>query len=81
MRPQLLSAFNPNVDCLSVAPANISNCHAAASLLHLKPAEAQKQIGVISGAQGLIIIIGVIIGVPVVIALAVILSMILVNYQ
>ena len=53
----------------------------AASLLHLEPAEAQKQIGVISGAQGLTIIIGVIIGVPVVIALAVILSMILVNYR
>ncbi len=45
----------------------------AASLLHLEPAEAQKQIGVLSGSQGLRIVIGLLVGVPVLIVLAVVL--------
>ena len=49
----------------------------AASLLHLEPAEAQKQIGVLSGKQGLYVVIGVIVGVPLVIALAMLLSALL----
>jgi hypothetical protein len=53
----------------------------AASLLHLEPGEAQKQIGVISGSQVLYITIGVIIGVPVVSVLIFIISMIFHNYR
>ena len=45
-----------------------------ASLLHLDPAEAQKQIGVISASKTIYIILGVLIGVPVLIALIVLIS-------
>ncbi len=38
------------------------------SLLHLEPAEAQKQVGVISASKAVYIIIGLLVGVPVVIA-------------
>ncbi len=48
-----------------------------ASLLHLEPAEAQKQIGVIAASKTVLIIIGLIIGVPVIIALIVLVSTII----
>ncbi len=46
----------------------------SASLLHLEPAEAQKQIGVMASSRALYLIIGLLIGVPVLIALIVITS-------
>ncbi|OLE55940.1 MAG: hypothetical protein AUG51_00710 [Acidobacteria bacterium 13_1_20CM_3_53_8] len=49
----------------------------AASLLHLEPAEAQRQIGVINARKTVYIIIGLIVGVPIIIALIVIISKIL----
>ncbi|QQS40686.1 MAG: hypothetical protein IPM63_15140 [Acidobacteriota bacterium] len=39
-----------------------------ASLLHLEPAEAQKQIGVISAAKTVWVIVAIIVGIPVLIA-------------
>jgi len=49
----------------------------SASLLHLEPAEAQKQMGVLSASKTIYIIIGLLVGVPLVIALIVIISRIL----
>jgi len=49
----------------------------SASLLHLEPAEAQKQMGVLSASKTIYIIIGLLVGVPLVIALIVIISKIL----
>jgi hypothetical protein len=49
----------------------------SASLLHLAPAEAQKQMGVLSASKAIYIIIGLLVGVPIVIALIVIISKIL----
>ena len=49
----------------------------SASLLHLEPAEAQKQMGVLSASKTIYIIIGLLVGVPLVITLIVIVSKIL----
>ena len=49
----------------------------SASLLHLAPAEAQKQMGVLPASKAIYIIIGLLVGVPLVIALIVIISKIL----
>jgi hypothetical protein len=48
-----------------------------ASLLHLEPAEAQKQIGVVSATKAIYIVIGLIVGVPLLIVLIVLISKIL----
>lgn len=48
-----------------------------ASLLHLDPAEAQKQIGVISAAKTVWVVIAIIVGIPVLIALFFLVSAIL----
>lgn len=48
-----------------------------ASLLHLAPADAQKQIGVVSGRTAVFIIIGLIVAVPVLIVLIMLISTIL----
>lgn len=48
-----------------------------ASLLHLAPAEAQKQIGVVSATKVIYIFLGLLIGVPIIIALIIIISKIL----
>lgn len=45
-----------------------------ASLLELPPAEAQKQIGVMSARKGVFIIVGLLVGVPVLVALIVVLA-------
>src|SRR5437660_8109192 len=45
-----------------------------ASLLDLPPAEAQKQIGVLSGRTAVFIIVGLLVGVPVIAALVIILT-------
>jgi hypothetical protein len=52
-----------------------------ASLLHLEPAEAQKQIGVMSARKAVFIIIGLLVGVPVVAALIMIIIQILGGYK
>ena len=49
----------------------------SASLLHLAPAEAQKQMGVVSATKTVYIVIGLLVGVPIIIALIVIISKIL----
>jgi hypothetical protein len=49
----------------------------SASLLHLEPAEAQKQMGVLSASKAIFIIIGLLVGVPLVIALILIISRVL----
>jgi hypothetical protein len=46
----------------------------AASLLDLDPAEAQKQIGAMSGTRALSLVFGIIIGVPLIVGLIVLLS-------
>ena len=48
-----------------------------ASLLGLPPAEAQKQIGVVSARKAVFIIVGLLVGVPVIVALIVILVQVL----
>lgn len=48
-----------------------------ASLLHLAPAEAQKQIGAVSAGKVIYIFLGLIIGVPVLIALIIVIFKIL----
>lgn len=48
-----------------------------ASLLHLEPAEAQKQMGVLSASKAAYVIIGLLVGVPILIVLIVIISRIL----
>ena len=48
-----------------------------ASLTHLDPAEAQKQMGVLSASKALPIIVAVIVGIPVLIALIVLISNVL----
>jgi hypothetical protein len=53
----------------------------AASLLHLEPAEAQKQIGVISARKAVYIIVGLLVGVPVVLFLIMIILQILDGYK
>ena len=49
----------------------------SASLLHLEPAVAQQQIGVMAASKVLYLIIGLLVGVPVLIALIVIISKII----
>ncbi len=46
----------------------------AASLLHLEPGEAQKQMGALSATKALYIVIGLIVGVPLLIALIFVIS-------
>jgi len=53
---------------------NLASKCPRASLLHLGPAEAQKQMGVVSASKTIYIIIGLLVGVPLVIALIVIIS-------
>jgi hypothetical protein len=52
-----------------------------ASLLHLEPAEAQKQIGVISARKGVYIIIALLVGLPVIGALIMIIIQIVSGYK
>lgn len=52
-----------------------------ASLLHLEPAEAQKQIGVMAARKGVFIIIGLLVGLPIVIAMIAIIIQILSGYK
>ena len=53
---------------------NLASKCPRASLLHLEPAEAQKQMGVLSAGKTIYIIIGLLVGVPLVITLIVIVS-------
>ena len=46
----------------------------SASLLDLEPAEAQKQIGAMSGTKALSMVFGIIVGVPLIVGLIVLLS-------
>lgn len=48
-----------------------------ASLLHLAPAEAQKQIGAVSATKVVYIFLGLLVGVPIIIALIIIITKIL----
>lgn len=48
-----------------------------ASLLHLAPAEAQKQMGVMSATKVIYIFLGLLVGVPIIIAVIIIISKIL----
>lgn len=48
---------------------NLESQCPGASLLHLEPAEAQKQIGVMGARTGVFIIVGLLVGVPVIIAM------------
>ena len=48
-----------------------------ASLLHVPPAEAQRQIGVMAARKAVLIVFGLLVGVPVLIAMIVIISQIL----
>ena len=52
-----------------------------ASLLELPPAEAQKQIGVMSARTAVFIIVGLLVGVPVIAALVIILTQALSGYK
>lgn len=52
-----------------------------ASLLHLEPSEAQKQIGVMQARTAVYIIVGLLVGVPVVLALIIIITQILSGYK
>jgi len=56
---------------------NLASKCSRASLLHLAPAEAQKQMGVLSATKTIYVIIGLLVGVPIVIALIVVISRIL----
>jgi hypothetical protein len=48
-----------------------------ASLLNLEPAEAQKQIGVVSASKVIYVLIGLLVGIPILIALVVIILKVL----
>lgn len=52
-----------------------------ASLLHLEPAEAQKQIGAMAARKGVFIIVGLLVGLPVIIVLIMIIIQILNGYK
>lgn len=56
---------------------NLGRERPSASLLHLEPAEAQKQMGIVSATKAIYIIVGVLVGVPLMIVLIVIISKIL----
>ncbi|HEY0615525.1 MAG TPA: hypothetical protein VGC96_12820 [Candidatus Elarobacter sp.] len=65
---------NRRDDAFQALLAQLKDDCPTASLLNLDPAEAQKQIGVVSGSKALVIVIGVIVGVPLVIGLIVLLT-------
>jgi hypothetical protein len=52
-----------------------------ASLLELPPADAQKQIGVMSARTAVFIIVGLLVGVPVIAAIVIILTQVLSGYK
>jgi hypothetical protein len=56
---------------------NLKTEYPGASLLHLEPAEAQKQMGVLSASKAASVVIGLLVGVPILIVLIVIISKIL----
>jgi hypothetical protein len=68
---------NSQDEAFKLLLANLGRECPSASLLHLGPAEAQKQMGVLSARRAIYIIIGLLVGVPLVIASIVIISRIL----
>lgn len=48
-----------------------------ASLLHLEPAEAQKQIGTMSASKAVYIVVGLLVGIPIILTLIFIISKVL----
>ena len=65
---------NSRDESFKVLLENLGRECPSASLLHLEPGEAQKQMGVLSASKTIYIIIGLLVGVPLVIALIVIIS-------
>ena len=63
---------NSRDESFKVLLENLGRECPSASLLHLEPGEAQKQMGVLSASKTIYIIIGLLVGVPLVIALIVI---------
>jgi hypothetical protein len=65
---------NSRNESFKVLLENLGRECPAASLLHLGPAEAQNQMGVLSASKTIYIIIGLLVGVPLVVALIVLIS-------
>ncbi len=68
---------NSRDESFKVLLENLGRECPTASLLHLDPAEAQKQMGVLSASKSIYLILGLLIGVPLLVALIVIISKIL----
>src|SRR6184192_3248980 len=72
---------NSHDDHFQAILENLISARPDASLLNLEPAEAQKQIGVMSARKAVYIIVGLLVGVPVTLALIIITVQILSGYK
>ncbi len=72
---------NSHDDRFQAILESLINARPEASLLDLEPAEAQKQIGVMSARKAVYIIVGLLVGVPVMLALIIITVQILNGYK
>ena len=68
---------NSQNDSFKILLENLGRACPSASLMHLEPAEAQKQMGVLSATKAVYIVVSLLLGVPLVIALALIISKLL----